>query len=110
MTPSLFPPEPIDLAALAELARRSVPRDELNGRYCNLAKSSDLFELGYSVSHWVIPGVPGSELLEFNPRVVGGVAFDLPRVTVDNYADQAALHEAIGARVVRPGQAFAPRG
>jgi hypothetical protein len=109
VTPSLFAAEPIDRVALAELARRSLPRDELNGRYCNLVKSSDLIELGYSVSHWVIPGTPRSEVLEFNPRVVAGVPADLPRVTVDNYADQAALHEAIGARVLPPGRDFWPK-
>lgn len=106
MTPSLFAADPIDRAALAALAARSLTREQLAAGWRNAAKSSDLFELGYSVSHWVAPGVRGSEVLEFNPYVVAGVPADLPRVTVDNYADQAALHRAIGARVVSPGRAF----
>lgn len=110
MTPSLFPPEPIDVVALAELAERSVSRWTLSRDYRSVAKSSDLFELGYSVSHWIRVGARFHEVLEFNPRVVGGVAADLPRITVDNYADQATLHRAIGARVVNPGRAFAPKG
>lgn len=99
--PTLFPDDPIDTAALAELAGRSVPRHELHGRFCCLAKSSDLFPLGYIVAHWVRPGVRGSELLEYLPRFS-----DLPRVTAASYEDQAAVHRAIGARTVGPGRRF----
>lgn len=99
--PLLFEAEPIDRAALAELAARSVPRRQLARTHRNLLKSTDLNEFGYTVSHWVRVGSPGSELLEFNPWLS-----DLPRVTVDNYADQAEVHRAIGARVVGPGRRF----
>lgn len=55
----------------------------------------------YVVAHWVIPGVPGSEVLEYLPRFS-----DLPRVTVATYADQAAVHRALGVRLVGPGRKF----
>jgi hypothetical protein len=106
MQPTLFPVEEVDRDALAAIAARSVPRSELHGRYCNCAKSSDMFELGYTISHWIIPGEPASELLEYNPLVVAGVPANLPRVTATSYADQVAIHEAIGARVVGPGKRF----
>lgn len=99
--PGLFPDDPVDTPALAAIAARSVPRDRLSGLYVCVAKSSDLFELGYLVAHWVRPGVPGSEVLEFLPRLSA-----LPRLTVACHADQAAVHRAIGARVVSPGARF----
>lgn len=102
---SLFPDDPIDRAALDELAARSVPRAGLSGRFLCLAKSSDMFGHGYIVAHWVIPGVPGSEVLEYLPRFS-----DLPRVTVATYADQAAVHRALGVRVVGPGRKFREHG
>jgi hypothetical protein len=97
----------IDRDALAALAARAVPREALQAAgYLNLVKSTDLFPHGYSVSHWLRPGVPGSEVLEFNPRAVRGVTTDLPRLTAASYAEQVAVHEAIGARVVAPGRKF----
>lgn len=105
--PSLFADEPADLAALADLAARSIPRADLMAAgYRNLAKSSDLFDLGYSVSHWFHPGTR-VELVEYNPtRGAGRPAVQLPRVTATTYAEQVAIHEAIGARVVGPGRQF----
>lgn len=103
--PGLFPDDPIDTAALAELAGRAVPRNELHGRFCCVAKSSDLFELGYIVAHWVRPGVRESEVLEYLPRFSA-----LPRLTVATYADQVAVHIALGARVVGPGRPFRRHG
>lgn len=99
--PGLFPAEPTDAAALAAVAARSLARDALTGGFACVAKSSGLFEFGYIVAHWVAPGVTGSEVLEYLPRFSG-----LPRLTVDNHADQAAVHRAIGARVVSPGRRF----
>lgn len=104
-TPSLFAEPAIDRAALESLAARSVPRAALTGTYVCVGKSTDLHDLGYGVAHWVVPGVPGSEVLEYNPRLS-----DLPRVTAATYAEQVAVHEAIGARVVGPGRKFHTRG
>jgi hypothetical protein len=101
LTPDLFAADPIDVLTLADLAARSIPRAELTGRYLCVAKSSDLFPLGYTVQSWVIVGVPGSEVLEYRPRFSA-----LPRVAVASYADQVAVHQAIGARVVGPGKWF----
>jgi hypothetical protein len=101
LTPDLFAAPPVDSTALADLAARSIPRGELSGRYLCVAKSSDLFDLGYTVQSWVLVGVAGSEVLEYRPRFSA-----LPRVTVACYADQVAVHEAIGARVVGPGKWF----
>lgn len=103
---TLFPPDAIDRPALDGLAGRAVPRTELQGRYVPVAKSTDLFDVGYTVLHWIIPGVPGSELLEYLPRSLPDRACVLPRLTADSYADQVAIHEAIGARVVSPGRRF----
>ena len=105
MQPTLFGDEPIDRAALDDLAARSIPRADLTGLYLCVAKSSDLHDHGYAVAHWVRVGVPGSEVLEYNPRLS-----DLPRVTADSYADQAAVHRAVGARVVGPGRKFRTHG
>ncbi len=106
-TPSLFAAEAADLAALAELAARSIPRAELIAEgYRNLAKSSDLFDMGYSISHWFNPRTR-AELVEYNPTSgAGRPAGRLPRVTATTYAEQAAVHDAIGARVVSPGRQF----
>ena len=103
--PGLFPDDPTDTAALAELAGRSIPRAELSAAFACVAKSSDLFDLGYIVAHWVRPGVRGSEVLEYLPRFS-----QLPRLTVATYADQVAVHQALGARVVGPGRPFRQHG
>lgn len=101
--PALFDNSPVlDRAALAALAGRATSTADLQkAGYVNLLKSSDLFPYGYSVSHWIRPGVPGSEVLEFVPRAKG-----LPRLTAATYEEQVAVHEAIGARVVGPGKPF----
>lgn len=101
LTPDLFAADPIDTLTLADLAARSIPRSELTERYSCVAKSADLHPLGYTVVHWCLVGVRGSEVLEYMPRLS-----KLPRVTVASYADQVAVHEAIGARVVGPGKMF----
>lgn len=104
---TLFDNTPVvDHAALTALADRAIPRERLCAEFVNLLKSTDLFPYGYSISHWVRPGVAGSEVLEFNPRGVGGVAPDLPRLTASSYDEQVAVHEAIGARIVGPGKRF----
>lgn len=110
MTPDLFPTaEPPDFAALAALAARSIPRAELARVHVSYAKSTDLFPLGYSLSHWFDP-FARSIVIEANPIRTGGRAMpwaaELLRVTFTSYADQAAFHEAIGARVVAPGRPF----
>lgn len=111
MTPSLFPADPIDREALAALAARSIPRAELSRTHVSYAKSTDLFDLGYSISHWFDP-FARSIVIECNPIRTGGRAVpwaaELLRVTFTGYADQAAFHQAIGARVVGPGRAFSP--
>lgn len=104
---TLFDNTPVvDHEAMAALAVQAIPRERLCGEFVNLLKSTDLFPFGYSVSHWVRPGVAESEVLEFNPRSVGGVAPDLPRLTASNYEEQVAVHEAVGARIVGRGKLF----
>ncbi len=99
-------PGPADRQALEEIAGRSIPRTALLGRYLNLLKSTDLFVHGYSVSHWIQPTDPGTEVLEFNPRTIACVQVDLPRVTATSYEEQVAIHRAIGARVVGRGERY----
>lgn len=106
-TPSLFADDPIDRAALADLAARSLSRDQLDaGGWRPIIKSTDLFPHGYLVVHWIKPGVRESELLEFMPYSPAGRPSDLPRVTLNTFADQAALHRAVGAKVTAPGVPF----
>jgi len=107
-TPSLFADDPIDRAALADLAARSLSREQLDaGGWRPIIKSTDLFSHGYTVIHWIKPGVRESEVLEYVPRTVrGDVAKGLPRVTLNTFADQATLHRAVGAKVTAPGVPF----
>lgn len=104
-TPSMFPDEPADLAALAAIAAGSIPRAVLMAEARNLAKSTDLFELGYTVSHW-FRLADRVEVLEFNPLHRPGRRSPLPRVTATTYEEQRAIHEALGARVVGRGRTF----
>jgi len=97
-----------DRTALAGLAARSVPRRTMQARgWCPVAKFTDLQELGYTVVYWLKPGVREAVILEFMPYVgCGHDNLGLPRVTAGCYADQKAIHEAVGARVVSPGRRF----
>lgn len=89
----------VDRQALAALALRAVSRERLQEQgYLPVAKSGDLFRVGYSVVFWVRVGVPGSELLEYKPRLS-----DLPRLTVSDYATQMEVHRALGLSRVPPG-------
>jgi hypothetical protein len=105
---SLFPDEPVDVDALAAIAKRSICRSVLKGTYLNVCKSSDLFEFGYSVSHWIRPRVAGSEVIEYNPIANGGRGdfSSLPRLTASNYDQQREIHEALKIRIVSPGRRF----
>lgn len=107
-TPSLFTDDPIDRAALADLAARSLTREELDAQgFRPIIKSTDLFPHGYTVVHWIKPGVKASELLEYLPRVCRGeTGAGLPRITLTTFADQAALHRAVGAKVTGSGVPF----
>ncbi|MBA4187568.1 MAG: hypothetical protein C0467_06070 [Planctomycetaceae bacterium] len=100
---TLFDDTPVvDPAALSAIAAKAVSREALVADgFVNLLKSTDLFRHGYSVSHWIKPAVPGSHLLEYVPR-----ASKLPRLTATTYAEQVAIHEALGIRVVSPGRKF----
>ena len=113
-TPSLFPAEAPDLAALAALAARSIPRADLQARgFRGVTKSTDLQAEGYTVIDWLCPalalaGDPGCHVLEFVPsnhrRPAGGPP--LPRLTAANYDEQRAIHEALRLRVTGPGRPF----
>lgn len=108
-TPSLFADDSIDRAALVELGGRSMSRKQMQASgMVPVAKSTDLFEFGYTVIHWIVPGLWESEVLEFVPRSLPGKPCDLPRITLESFEDQAALHRAIGARVTGPGVPFQP--
>lgn len=107
--PELFGAAELDATALAILAGRSRPRADLQAAgFYLVIKSSDLFDLGYSIAHWIKPGVPGSEVIEYSPckpddpRHRPGAV----RVTIECYEDQAAFHRAVGARVVGRGRRF----
>lgn len=84
--------------ALKALAAKAVGREALRaGGYHSLCHSSDLFRHGYRVRHWFRP-CDRHELLEYLPR-----DSDLPRLTAGSYAEQAAIHVAIGLNLVPPG-------
>lgn len=97
-------PEP-NRPALEQIAARSIPRDQLSGEYQNMLKSTDLFDYGYSISHWIKPGVKESEVIEYNPRTPAGTENEgLPRMTATSFEEQKAVHEALGVPVSGPGQ------
>lgn len=114
MTPSLFPAEPPDLAALADIAARAIPRAALQaGGYVPVTKSTELQPEGYTVLDWLSPrlarlGDPARHVLEFMPsshrRPAG--APQLPRLTATSYEEQRAIHDALRLRVVPPGRPF----
>jgi hypothetical protein len=114
MTPSLFPDEPADLAALADIAARSIPRARLQAEgFRGVTKSTELQPEGYTVIDWLHParalaGAPDRHVMEYVPsshRRPRG-APTLPRLTASTYAEQVAIHQALGLRVVSPGQPF----
>jgi hypothetical protein len=94
---------PADPAALAAIGAAAVPRAELSGTHVNMLKSTDLFRWGYSVSHWLNPRVRGAEVCEYNPQFPG-----LPRLTAATYAEQVAIHKALGAPVLPSGRPARP--
>lgn len=114
MTPSLFPDEPADLAALADIAAGATPRAELQAAgFRPVTKSTELQPEGYTVIDWLHPGRalagdPDRHVMEYVPsghrRPTG--APTLPRLTAATYAEQLAIHEALGLRVVGPGRPF----
>lgn len=114
MTPDLFPAEPADLAALADIAARSIPRETMQAAgYIPVCKSTDLQADGYTVLDWLNPfmvrtGDPARHVLEYVPsshrRPAG--APEVPRLTASSYAEQCAIHEALRLRVVGPGRQF----
>lgn len=87
-----------DRDALASVAARSLTRDAMRaaGFMC-LHAHMDLLAYGYTVRHWLRLR-DGAEVLEFNPSLS-----DLPRVTACCYAEQAAVHRALGLNLVPPG-------
>lgn len=89
-----------NMPALAALASRSIARRTLQADgWRPLHAQEDLHRVGYTVRHWVHLG-QGRHLLECYPRMPGS---PLPRLTVECYRDQAALHLALGLNLVPPG-------
>ena len=89
---------PAVLAAIALIAAKAIPREKIReGNYRSVLGSTDLFRHGYFVRHW-LRFSDGSEILEYNPRLS-----DLPRVTATCYAEQIAIHRALGLNIVPPG-------
>jgi hypothetical protein len=89
------------------LARRSVPRDRLRADgYRPVAASTALHRHGYQVRYWWKVST-GHIVIELHPRWKRS---QLPRVTVDRYADQAALHRALGLNLVPPGEEWQDYG
>ena len=86
-----------DDAALARLAAQAVPREKLQAEYRGLCGSSDLFPHGYFVRHWVRFS-DLHEVCEYLPR-----NSSLPRLTAGCYAEQVAIHAALGLNLVPPG-------
>lgn len=89
---------PAVLEALQQIATKAIPREKIReGNHRSMLGSTDLFRHGYFVRHWVRFS-DNSEILEYNPR-----NSDLPRVTATTYAEQVAVHRAIGLNIVPPG-------
>lgn len=114
MTPDLFPAEPADLAALADIAARAIPRATLQAEgFRAVTKSTQLQAEGYTVIDWLHPGralagAPDRHVMEYVPsshrRPAG--ALELPRLTATSYEEQTAIHDALRLRVVAPGRPF----
>jgi hypothetical protein len=102
---------PIDRSKLQELSDRSPCRAALRSRgYCAMHAAADLHEHGYTVRYWLRPA-DRDVWLEFNPT--GGEGRrnpGLPRVALQTYADQAALHRALGLGIAGPGDEYAGDG
>lgn len=88
-----------DQGALLALAAHAVPRETLQTQgYLSILSWADLHPHGYTVRAWLC--LADSDLvLEYRPRLS-----DLPRLTVRTYAEQSAVHRALGVNVVPPGQ------
>ena len=95
----------IDLAALELIARRAIPRVQLQAEgYMSVLGSSDLFKHGYFVRHWYHLKTQ-REVLEFNPR-----GSRLPRLTATCSAEQVEIHRALGLNLVPPGEQWEDYG
>jgi hypothetical protein len=97
----------IDWPTLHALAARSLDRPTLAGLARPYAKSAALFSVGYNVGFWVCLGDMRT-ILEYLPRHTFASSSLLPRITLDCWADQAALHRALGLAVVSPGDPWNP--
>lgn len=100
----LFPdPGPADAEALVRMAASAIPRTVLSATSCSLAKSTELFPHGYSLSLWFNPFTK-EQVWEYNPRQLPGQARNnLPRLTATTYEQQVDIHRALGARVLPRG-------
>jgi hypothetical protein len=96
-----FPGGPIvNTAALAALALLAIPRSMIKGHwFLSLVASSDLHRYGYTIRHWVRlkDGACVDEYNPYPPR-------KLPRLTATTYAQQVAIHEAMGLNLVGRGE------
>lgn len=104
----------VDYKALCELsARTAVSREVLQALgYIWLAGYGDLHPHGYNVKALFNP-YSDHLLYEMTGRLDERVKVDgshLPRILIDTYEDQAALHRALGIIVTAPGEPWEDRG
>jgi len=88
---------PKDLLALERIAESSISRPDLKKRASALVKSTELYPWNYQVLQWLDPRTK-EVIVEYKPLVQG-----LPRLTATTYAEQVAIHEALGAPVKPKG-------
>ncbi len=84
---------PKDRAAIDRIALEAIDHARFHGTYVSISKSTDLFPWGYGITQWFDPRSK-QEIIEYVPRLS-----DMPRLTATTYAEQVAIHKALGAPV-----------
>ena len=102
----------------------AIPRSELVRRgYRAFGKSRDMQRWGYQIVEWFCPATKAI-LIEYigvtifdqeygqdgmmTGRPAQASRVDVPRYTATTYAEQVAVHRALGLHVVRPGEEWRP--
>lgn len=99
--PGLFFIDLVEPMTLTELAATSISREQLQAEgYLSMMAHADLHRYGYTVRVWLKVKTMHT-VYEYNPRLS-----ELPRITADTYARQAALHMALGLNLVGKGETW----
>lgn len=94
---------PDGLAALRLLSALAIPLAQIRAEgWRSMIASTDLHAWGYSIREWMLLPT-GRILVEYHARFLTS---GLPRVTASTYAEQCAIHQAIGVVCVPPGEYF----